>query len=81
MEPSEFKKRNYLAAGCTTGIYVGIRADSCEVSYISPTLVVNLLAYSISEGFGKRQPNLNSCRPRIQQALSPLRYGVILVSS
>jgi hypothetical protein len=53
MNPPAFQKRNYLAAGCTNGIYVGIRADSCELSYISLTLVVNLLAYSISEGFGK----------------------------
>ena len=66
MEPSVFQKRNYFVAGCTNGIYVGTRADSCEPSYILLTLIADSLAYSISEGFGTRQANLNSCCPRIQ---------------
>ncbi|KAF8501651.1 hypothetical protein F5888DRAFT_1898003 [Russula emetica] len=38
-----FHKRNYLAAGCTNGIYVGIRADSSfqkVLELISPTSIV-----------------------------------------
>jgi len=37
------QKRNYLAVGCTNGIYVGIRADSSfqkVLGFISPTAVV-----------------------------------------
>jgi hypothetical protein len=81
MGGTAFQKRNFLAAGCTNGVYVGIRADSCEPFYISLTLVTDLRGYSISEGLGTHQPNLNSCRPRIQQVHCPLRHGVILLFS
>jgi hypothetical protein len=49
-----FQKRNYLAAGCTNGIYVGVRAESCKAFYISLTLVTDLRDYSISEGLRTR---------------------------
>jgi hypothetical protein len=52
MGRTAFQKRNFLAAGCTNGVYVGIRADSCELFYISPTLVTDLRDSSISEGLG-----------------------------
>jgi hypothetical protein len=81
MGRTAFQKRNLLAAGCTNGIYVGIRTDSCKRLYISLTLVTDLRDYSISEGLGTHQPNLNSCRPRNQQVHCPLRHGVILLSS
>jgi len=81
MEPTAFQKRNHLAAGCTNGIYVGIRAESCKPFYISLTLVTDSRDYSISESLGTHQPNLNSCRARIQQVPCPLRHGVVLLSS
>lgn len=37
-----FQKRNFLAVGCTNGVYLGIRADSCKPFYISLTLVADL---------------------------------------
>jgi hypothetical protein len=81
MGRTAFHKRNYLAAGCTNGIYVGIRAESCKPFYISLTLVTDSRDYSISEGLGTHQTNLDSCCPRIQQVPCPLRHGVILLSS
>lgn len=65
MARTAFQKRNYFAAGCTNGIYVGIRAESCKPLYISLMLLIDLREYSISEGIGTHQLNLNSCRPRI----------------
>ncbi len=78
-----FQKRKYLAAGCTSGIYVGIRADSCKPFYFSLTLALPLILgiYSISEGLGTHQPNFNSCRFRIQRTPCPLWNSVILLSS
>jgi RHO1 GDP-GTP exchange protein 1/2 len=42
MGRTAFQKRNYLAAGCTNGIYVGVRAESCEPFCISLMLATNL---------------------------------------
>ena len=67
MQPSAFQKRTYLAVGCTNGIYVGIRADSCEPSSITHARVTNSIGYSISESLGIYQPNFSGCTSRIQQ--------------
>ena len=47
------QRENYIAIGCTSGIYVSRRTerteDYCESSRLTPVLVTNLVA-SISEG-------------------------------
>ncbi|KAH9960831.1 hypothetical protein BC827DRAFT_1205615 [Russula dissimulans] len=43
--PFSFQKRNYLAVGCTNGIYVGIRTDSSfrkVLGFVNPTSIVAL---------------------------------------
>lgn len=72
MELPAFQKRNYLAVGCTNGVYVGIRADSCELYRISLVLVTNSIGYSVSEGLGIHQPNNSSRHSGIQQVPCPL---------
>ncbi|KAI9512110.1 hypothetical protein F5148DRAFT_1166295 [Russula earlei] len=47
--PFPFHKRNYLAVGCTNGIYVGVRADSSfrkVLGFISPTSIVAIPAFN-----------------------------------
>ena len=49
-------RENYIAIGCTSGVYVSKRTerneDYCELSRHSPASVTNLAARSISEDFG-----------------------------
>jgi hypothetical protein len=59
-EPRGSQRENYIAIGCTSGIYVSKRTerteDYCESesSRLSPVLVTNLVARSISEDPGIR---------------------------
>ncbi len=50
------QRENYIAIGCTSGIYVSKRTerteDYCELSRLSPVLVMNSVARSISEDLG-----------------------------
>ena len=49
-------RENYIAIGCTSGIYVSKRTerteDYCEWSRLSPVLVTNSVSRSISEDLG-----------------------------
>jgi hypothetical protein len=50
------QRENYIAIGCTSGVYVSRRTerteDYCKLSRLSPVLVTNLVVRSISEDPG-----------------------------
>ena len=70
------RRENYIAIGCTSGIYVSKRTerpeDYSESSRLSPVLVTNLVACSISEDPGIRRAKFDSGHSRIQQVPCPL---------
>jgi hypothetical protein len=65
-------ERNYLAVGCTNGVYVGLRANSCESSEFLAGSVTNLLMRSVPKGLGIHQPNFDGRHSKVQQVPCPL---------